>query len=276
MIFLFAGTTVKPGGKSLSPLSSPKSPQMSPKTLNKSSPKPHSPKSRALRSPKSRMLRSPKSPSLKSILSPPQPKEGDSSARSDPLRRSKSPTESFFESMEKQHRSVEVMKLLEQSAKEQAAALSRKSPPAPLQSQPSSSLKKQGIIASPTALKFQLPESSITSSGKMTARAPEYASPRPTILQILHSKPKASGSSSKPSTGGSKKMKQVVVRALSPHKFPLVEIKALPKDSLPLSPTKKQQSHGKASHSQAVQSQKAGGRAASTSKETGLRHVWCS
>ena len=249
---------------------------MSPKTPNKSSPKPHSPKSRALRSPKSRMLRSPKSPSLKSILSPPKRKVGDSSAKSDPLRRSKSPTESFFESMEKQHRSVEVMKLLEQSAKEQAAALSRKSPPAPLQSQPSSSLKKQGIIASPTALKFQLPESSVTSSGKMTARAPEYASPRPTILQIQHSKPKASGSSSKPSTSGSKKMKQVVVRALSPlspHKFPLVEIKALPKDSLPFSPTKKQQSHGKASHSQAVQSQKAGGRAASTSKETGLCHM---
>ena len=71
--------------------------------------------------------------------------------------------------MEKQQRSVEVLKLLEQSAKEQAAALSQKSP-LPGVSPPAE------IAAGPTALRFHLQENSITGGPKTTTRTQEAAS----------------------------------------------------------------------------------------------------
>ena len=255
-MFAFPCTAAKLDSKS--PLS-PKSPRMSPRTPIRASPKSRSPKSRA--------LHSPKSPSLKSILSPPQPREEAThvSFKTDPLRRSKSPTESFFESMEKQQKSVEVLKLLEQSAREQAAALSQKSPVPPL---PGVCTPAE-IVAGPTALRFQLQESSITGGTKATPRTQEVASAQPSIQEAQKPKPK---SSSKPSASSSKKLKHVAIGGLmsgAPRKVPLVEIKALPKEILPPSPTKKLQSPGKATFSP-TQNQKSESATTPTRKETGL------
>ena len=256
-MFAFPCTAAKLDSKS--PLS-PRSPRMSPRTPIRASPKSRSPKSRA--------LHSPKSPSLKSILSPPQPKEETThvSFKADPLRRSKSPTESFFESMEKQQRSVEVLKLLEQSAREQAAALLQKSPPVTLL--PGVCTPAE-IAAGPTALRFQLQESSITGGTKTATRTQEVASAQPSIQEAQKPKPK---SSSKPSASSSKKLKHVAIGGLmsgTPRKVPLVEIKALPREILPPSPTKKLQSPGKSTFSP-TQNQKSESATTPTRKETGL------
>ena len=171
--------------------------------------------------------------------------------------------------MEKQQRSVEVLKLLEQSAKEQAAALSQKSPVATL---PGVSPPAE-IDAGPTALRFHLQESSITGGAKMTTRTQEVASAQPSVLEAQKPKPK---SSSKPSASSSKKLRHVSLSSLTsvtPRKVPLVEIKALPKEILPPSPTKKLQSPGKATFSP-TQSQKSESVTTPISKETGLSVIF--
>lgn len=171
--------------------------------------------------------------------------------------------------MEKQQRSVEVLKLLEQSAKEQAAALSQKSPVATV---PGVSLPTE-IAAGPTALRFHLQESSITGGAKMTTRTQEVASAQPSVLEAQKPKPK---SSSKPSASSSKKLRHVSLSSLTsvtPRKVPLVEIKALPKEILPPSPTKKLQSPGKATFSP-TQGQKSESVTMPISKETGLSNIF--
>ncbi len=170
--------------------------------------------------------KSPKSPELQSILtSPSQTRTSQTGLSGDAFRRSKSPTESFFETMERQQKSVEILSLLEQSTREQP-------------------LPAASAASAPKYVTSTISQSQSASSVK----ASRQTLTRPAALPLSDAQPKPLASeSSKQVRVSGKKHKLSTVQPEKPLnlvniplKFPLVEIKALVREAIPVtSPTLK-------------------------------------
>ena len=198
----------------------------------------------------------PKSPKLKSILSPPKPKQPDDLEHCmEHFRRSKSPTESFFETMEKQRRSSEMMKLLEQSTQQQMAAVAQsraggsssfsskaKTTPKSKHISATARLHVQGVrppLRPTPALPVQQQKATTGSStGSSSSTSSKGKSAHSSVSKSTSKKPKAE-SHHKPSE-------------TTAVKTPAAELKALQKESLSTPPVVKKPPVSSSADSQPV------------------------